>query len=209
MSALFACPFCRELYEKGEVEVCPQCDLPLRPLDELPPSHEAQLLDAGLRLPPEDEPLPWTFLGRGRGVLMLLAVVGMALFFAPWLHESSPEIRQWSGMQFARRLPWLWAAWVGWVVMLALVATRRTIRQMRGSRLAVMLLAATVLVTVVLRAVLVPDSHPLVPLRFRWGWGLYGAGFVALLASALALRFGGSAVDMPTQELRSGDETLH
>jgi hypothetical protein len=209
MGNLLACPFCRELYTQGEVEVCPQCDLRVVPLADLPPSRDAEQLDPESAIPPEDEPLPWSYLGRGRGALALLAVVGMALFFAPWLNESSPEIRQWSGVQFAQRLPWLWGAWVGWVVMLALVATRRTIRQMRGARLAAMLLAASVLVTVLLRALLVPERHPLVPLRFQWGWGLYGAGFVALLATLLAFRFGGSLVDMPTQQARHPDETLH
>jgi hypothetical protein len=140
---------------------------------------------------------------------MLLAIVGMALFFAPWLHERAPEIRTWSGFEFAKNLPWIWGGGVSWFVMLPLVVSRRTIRQMRGARVAVGFLAAMVLTTVAARLLIEPSSHPLVPLRYSWGWGMYGAGFVALLALGLSLGFGGPVDDMPTQQERRGHETLH
>jgi len=129
LADIYACPFCRQLFTKGEASVCPECEVTLKPLAELPPSLEAQAEHPDDLLPPEDELLPWSFTARARGPLILLALAGMGVFFAPWLHEQAPEIRTLSGFGFARELPWLWGAFVGWFVMFGLVASRRTIRQ--------------------------------------------------------------------------------
>ncbi|MEZ4446160.1 MAG: hypothetical protein R3B72_44195 [Polyangiaceae bacterium] len=214
MSELLACPFCRELYTRGELEVCPQCDLVVKPLAELPPSHEAELLaqeEEGPILPeaPEDELLPWTYLGRGRGPLLMVALFGVGVFFAPWLQETSPEIRVLSGFEFSRLLGWIWAAGIAWFVMIPLILTRRSIRQMRGARVAVGFLASMVLLTVMTRLTIAPSQHPLVPLRYSWGWGLYAAGGLGALALWLATQFGGRLDDMPSQQPRKGSETLH
>jgi hypothetical protein len=207
---LYACPFCRQLFARGEVTSCPECDLVVRPLAELPPSHEAQLLDEPEDpTPPEDETLPWSYLGRGRGPLSLLALVGMAVFFAPWVHELAPEIQTLSGYELSLHLAWVWAGGIAWFIMLPLVATRRTIRQMRGARVAVGFLAAMVLLTVATRLSVSPTPNPLIPIRYAWGWGIYAAGGLSALALALAFRFGGTLADMPTQQPRPGDETLH
>jgi hypothetical protein len=209
MASLYACPFCRQLFPQGEAKLCPECGLELRPLHELPPSVEALALEREPPLPVEQEVLGWTFLGRGRGALLGVAVAGLALAFAPWLRETSPEVRVLSGFEFAHELPWLWAAPVAWFIMLAIVVSRRTVYHMRGSRLAVMLLGLMVLMTVLWRILLVPASGPLVPRRFEWGWGLYASGLLAAAALALGWRFGGSPEDMPTRQPRRGDETLH
>jgi len=207
---LYACPFCRQLFTRGEVKVCPDCDIEVRPLAELPESHDAAILvPPELREAPEDELLSWAYLGRQRGPLIMLAVLGLALFFAPWLNETAPEIRTWTGFEFARNLAWLWAGGVGWFILLPLVVSRRTIRQMRGARVAVGFLAAAVLVTVATRVAFPPEQHPLVPHRYSWGWGLYTSGFLAFIALVLATRFGGSLADMPTTQSRRGDETIH
>ena len=152
--------------------------------------------------------LPLALLALARA-LLLLAVAGIAVFFAPWLSEQAPEIRTLSGFAFARKLPWLWGAWVGWFIMLGLVASRRTVRQMRGARLAVMIMASFVLATVLMRIALTPTPHPLVARRYGWGWGLYSCGFLALIALVQGYRFGGSLEDMTTEQARPGDETLH
>jgi len=210
VSDLYACPFCREMYVKGEVAVCPHCDIAVQPLAELPPSHEAQLLEPEDPTPPEDELLPWTYAGRGRGPLIMLSLVGLGVFFfAPWLHETAPEIQTWSGFRFAQALPWLWAAGVGWFIMLALAISRRTVRQMRGARVAAAFLAAMVLITVAVRLVAAVPTHPLIPIVVAWGWGLYAAGIISAMALFFALRFGGSVEDMPTRQSRPPDETLH
>ncbi len=206
---LFACPFCRQMFTKGEVETCPECDIKVQPLAELPPSAEAQALDPEQQTPPEDEVLPWSYTGRGRGILVIIALAGIAVFFAPWLHETTPEIRTLSGFEFARELPWLWATGVAWFVMAAVVGSRRTIRQMRGTRVAVTFLAAMVLLTVLTRYFLKTTSHPYIVLRFSYGWGMYTSGFLALIAVGLGFRFGGALEDMPTKQDRPEGEVLH
>jgi hypothetical protein len=207
---LFACPFCRQLFTRGEVSVCPDCDLVVKPLAELPPSHEAGLLDEPEEpLAPEDEPVSWIYLGRGRGPLLLLAALGMAVFFAPWVHELAPEIQTLSGFELSQHLAWVWAGGIAWFIMLPLVLTRRTVRQMRGARVAVGFLAAMVLLTAATRLGLSPTPNPLIPIRYAWGWGIYAAVGLSALALALAVRFGGSLADMPSRQRRPTDEPLH
>ncbi len=210
MNDLFACPFCRQLFARGEAAACPECGIRVRPLAELPPSLDAEAVEPEPPIAPEEETLPWHYVARGRGPLLLLSALGIAVFFAPWVVESTPEIRTLSGFGLARILPWIWAAGIAWFVMLAVVASRRTILAMRGSRLAVGLMAVMVLSTVAIRVALTPKSpHPLVPLRFAWGWGLYAAGFLSVLAGWFAWRFGGPLDDLPSRERRHGDEALH
>ncbi len=209
-SKLYACPFCRELFEQDEVEKCPACDIAVVPLDTLGPSHEAEALEPEPPVAPEYEVLAWTYLGRNRGLLMLISAGGAAAFFAPWLHQGEPYPGVLSGFEFARALGWLWAAGIAWFIMFALVASRRTIYHMRGSRLAVIILAAMVFVTVVARLVLTPKSGVSASLLcYVGGWWLYAAGALAIAAIIVAIRFGGSLADMPTQQPRQGDETLH
>jgi magnesium-transporting ATPase (P-type) len=198
------------MFSRGEVSQCPECGVAVRPLAELPPSAEAEALEPAPQVPPEEEILGWGYAGRGRGPLVVVALMGIGVFvFAPWLHESAPEIRQLTGFQFARMLPWLWACGVGWVVMLALVVSRRTILHMRGARLAVGLMALMVLSSVALRLALPIPAQRLLPRRFHWGWGMYSAGFLSLIALFYAWKFGGNLSDMPSAEKRQGDETLH
>lgn len=207
---LLACPFCRQLYTRDDAKICPECDLAVKPLHELPPSHDADLLDEPILLEePQDELLSWAYLGRGRGALLLVTLAGIAVFFAPWLHETAPEIRTLSGYAFSRLLGWIWAGGIAWFVMLPLVASRRTIRQMRGARVAVGFLASMVVLTVITRLSLQPAAHPLIPVRYSWGWGMYAAGCLGIAALVLAYKFGGDVDDMPTGRERRGDETLH
>ncbi|MBM4357637.1 MAG: hypothetical protein FJ096_05955 [Deltaproteobacteria bacterium] len=198
------------MFARGERATCPECNLGLRALADLPPSLDAEAVDAAEATPPDEEDLGWLYLDRGRGALLLLSVVGLGLFaFAPWLEERAPEIQTLTGLQFARLLPWIWAGGVGWVTLFVLVLTRRTVYQMRGSRLAVALLAAMVLSTVVLRFALPIPVSRYVPRRFSWGWGMYGAGALALVALFYAWHFGGKPDELESKAPRRGDETLH
>ena len=89
--SLVACPFCREMFDRGERDTCPHCDVALTAFEKLPPSHEAQLLEGeedGLPVEPENEPLPATDLRRGKGVLLALGLVGLVLFFLPWVNVT-------------------------------------------------------------------------------------------------------------------------
>jgi hypothetical protein len=210
VSELYACPFCRELSSQGERKTCPECNVTLKPLAELPPSIDAEALEPAELTAPEEELHGWAYSGRGRGPLLLLSALGLAVFlFAPWLEESAPEIRVLTGYQFARALPWLWSGGIAWFIMFVLVLTRRTIYHMRGARLAVALMAVMVLSTVALRLSLPVPVYRYLPRRFQFGWGMYTSGFLSLLALYFAWKFGGALEDMPTRQPREGDETLH
>lgn len=209
MSGLVACPFCRELFERGEAPRCPACGLELLPLAALPPSHDALAEGFFEPDPPQMQALAWTYAGRGRAALVALACLGLGCFFAPWVHETAPEIVELSGFDLARRIGWLWSTAVAWFVMIPLVISRRSIQNMRGARVAVAFLAAIALVTVATRLAFPPPSSVLRPVRFDWAWGLYGSGIVALAALAAAVRFGGRLDDLPSDEQRPEGATLH
>src|SRR5205085_9089498 len=83
---LIACPFCRELFARGEARVCPACGLTLTDISKLPLSHDALAEDFGLPTPPHLETLPWFEVRRGRGFLVAAAVLGFVAFFAPWVN---------------------------------------------------------------------------------------------------------------------------
>jgi hypothetical protein len=205
MKGLVACPFCREMFEASEARSCPECGLTLQDIGRLPPAHD----DEEEPVPPHMETLPWTYMGRGRGPLIVVAALGLLAFFLPWVNETVPDLRQLSGLDLARRLSWMWAPAAAFFVMLPLVLTRRSVYAMRGARLAVALLAVAALATVILRLVLVPEGTRLRPLQFSWGYGLYATGALALLSLVISARFGGRIEDLPTQAKRRGDETLH
>jgi hypothetical protein len=209
MTDLVACPFCRQLFEPGEASACPDCGLRLRELAKLPPSYDAQVEYPELPTPPHMETLPWTFWGRNRALLLVIALLGVAAFFAPWVHESAPELRDLSGFGLARLRSYFWAPATAWFVVFPLVLTRRSIHKMRGARVAVAFLAGIALVTVGNLILRPPTGGPHVPVRIEWAWGLYASGAVALAGVLAALGFGGRVDDLPTREQRRGDEVLH
>lgn len=196
--ALLGCPFCRELFSDDEAESCSVCGVPLLPIDRLPPSYDARARREAERraVPPEDRRLPWTYLGRGRGALILSSLCGLGLFFAPWIDMTRPDDIVLSGFLLARlRAGWFWGGAVGWFTLLALVVTRRTVYQMRGVRI----IAATFASLTAIEAVLLFSSPPqggrYLPVEFRWGWGLYASLIVSLIAVAFAARLGGRLED--------------
>jgi hypothetical protein len=194
---LLACPFCRQLFPSGEVETCPECGIALKPLAKLPPSHDALAEDPPEVVPPHMVPLPWTYLGRGRGLLAALGLLGLLAFFAPWVQERAPDLIRYSGFDLGIRLRWIWAAGIAFLVMVPLVLSRRSVHAMRGARFAVGFLAGVVLVTVIVRIAFVPTGSTLRPVRYEWGWGLYACGAIALLVIGAVTRFGGSLEQLP------------
>jgi len=206
MGGLVACPFCREMFERGEARACPECGLVLEDITKLPRAAD---LEEEEPVSPDQVTLPWTFVGRGRGALCVVAALGVGAFFLPWVRESAPEIRVLSGLDLAVRLSWMWAPFAAWFVMLPLALTRRTIYAMRGARLAIALLAIVVVATVVLRVAVVPESSRLRPVRFQWEYGLYATFVLGVVALAQAIGFGGRVDDSPAKEARRGDEMLH
>ena len=196
---LLACPFCRQLFPSGEASTCPECGIPLAPLAKLPPSHDALAEDPPEPIPPHMVTLPWTFLGRGRGLIAALGVLGLAAFFGPWAIETAPNLHTYSGVELGLRTRWLTSAGIAFLVMVPLVLSRRSVHAMRGARFAVGFLAAIVLMTVGVQIAFAPTTRGgLVPVRYEWGWGLYAAGVIAALVVAAATQFGGKLSDLPT-----------
>jgi magnesium-transporting ATPase (P-type) len=209
MSDLVACPFCRQLFEPTEASACPDCGLGLKDVAKLPPSYDAQVEYPEEPVPPHMETLPWTYTSRNRAILLFLSVAGLAAFFAPWVHETAPEIQVLSGYTLARMSGFFWAPAVAWFVLFPLVLTRRSIYKMRGARVAVGFLAGIVLVTVAMLLTHPPRSATLRPVHIEWGWGIYAAGAAALAAILASFGFGGRLDDIPTRRERRGDEVLH
>lgn len=209
MTDLVACPFCRQMFEPGEASACPDCGLGLKDLAKLPPSYDARLEYPEEPIPPHLQTLPWTYLGRNRALLLGLSLAGFALFFAPWVHETAPELQTLSGFGLAKISGFFWAPAVAWFVLFPLVLTRRSVFKMRGARVAVGFLAATVLLTIGNLLARPPAGSRYMPVHIQWSWGIFAAGAVALASLLAAFGFGGRVDDLPTRETRTGDETLH
>jgi hypothetical protein len=207
------------LFAKGEVLECPECGVRLVGMDKLPLSVEAlhDEIEAGEVELPEDRVLPWTYFGRGRGALLVLAVLGMISFFLPWVELRMPEMEVRSGFDLARgRAGWLWGGFVGWVVLIPLAWTRRTISKMRGVRMIAMMFAAMTLIEVIMLHAIPARSDPRLPVDLSWRFGLYVSGTLSLIGVVIAFFFGGSLDALPkvvteltTKHESSAGHTLH
>ncbi len=199
MAALLACPFCRTLYRRGEGKSCTVCSVALVPFERLPPSADALAEDPPLApLLPEDEPLPWSYWRRGRGLMLVLSLLGLLLFFAPWVRIEMPESTVRSGFELAQgRAGWLWGGATGWLVLLPLIWTRRTIYKLRGVRPIAVAFAAMTLGEVILMVAMPPRGR-YVPVEIHWAFGLYGSALVSLGAAVTALLLGGSLPPLPS-----------
>ncbi len=199
MAKLLACPFCREIFPAEEARQCPECGVALLPMEKLPPSLEAQqeAAERGEIAPPEYQRLPWTYFGRGRGPLLLLAMLGLAMFFAPWVEITSPSNAVLSGFDLARsRAGWLWGGAVGWFLMLPLVVTRRSVVDLRGVRVIAATFAVMTLGEASMMLLMAPSQSRYVHTEYAYAWGLYGSGLVSLLGTFVAARLGGSLADL-------------
>lgn len=211
MAGLVACPFCRVMYERTEAEACTVCGVKLVPFERLPPSADALAEEPPL-FPtlPEDEILPWTFTGRGRGALIGLSIVGILLFFAPWVVIEIPEETIRSGFDLARgRAGWLWGGATGWFILVPLVLTRRSIHKLRGARPIAVAFSAMTLGEVIVLLTLPPPVRR-VPLELHFAWGIYASGLVSLASTLVAVFLGGSLPPLPKRVSESSaGETLH
>ena len=221
VARLLACPFCRALYASAEANQCPECAVKLVPMENLPPSLDALTEEhgAGEVILPEQRRLPWHYFGRARGALLVIAVLGLGFFFAPWLEVRIPDESVRSGFDLARgRAGWLWGGAAAWLVLLPLLWTRHTIQRMRGVRLVTVVFAAMTGIEVMLMLTTPPRSTHGVPLEFVWRWGIYASLATSLAGVAGALRLGGNLQNLPRivtdiahpdrTETSSG-ETLH
>jgi len=202
---IVACPFCREMFEQGEASVCTVCGMELKPLEKLPPVWRD---DDGLPESPEHEPLSWTYLGRGKGLLSLFAFVGMVLFFLPWIEVTLPDSFILSGFDLARVRGWQWGAFIGWMVLVPTILSRRSVAQMRGARVAAAFLAAIPGVTVAIFLAF-PQKGGLVPVRFVYVWPFWTTLACSLAGLLCALRLGGRIDDIPVTRGTSVGQHVH
>ncbi len=208
--AIVACPFCREIFEKGEEKRCPVCGIELEAFERLPPSvhTDAELEEGGVPLAPEHERLPWTHAGRGRGALVLLAILGLVLFFLPWVHLTLPYIDSRTGFDLSKRIGWSWGAAVAWVVLIPTIASRRTIAELRGARVAAGFLSAVPGLTATILLVFPPHGG-LIPVRFTWGWAVWATLATSVAAVAASLALGGRVDDIRVARGSSQGRPLH
>jgi len=207
---LDACPFCRELFEPGEATQCPTCGIALADLTKLPPSptlrHEAD--DWEEDLGPEHDRFSWHYLGRGRGIILVAAVAGIALFLLPWIDMSLPYTDRLSGWDLAHRRGWPWGAFAAWIVLVPTVGSRRTIAALRGARVAAPFLAAIPALTAGILLAFPPHSS-LIPIRIAFDWPVYATLVVSLIAVAAGVRLGGRVDVLVASRGTSAGETLH
>jgi len=213
---LRACPFCRELFVDDETDVCPECGIAVRDLASLPPSPDAEALEAEEkrgRAPtvPQAEPLPWTHMGRGRGVMLACAVVGLVAFYLPWAVQTTPETFAYSGSAMAHVKPFFWSAFTAWLVLFPAVLSRRTLLKMVGARVALVFLSAIPGVQALTMLQLVQTSRVVkgIPFVFHWGPGLFVTLAASVVATIFAFRFGGRLDDVTTREGSSAGSVLH
>ncbi len=175
------------------------CGVKLVPFERLPPSADALAEDEPPLEPtlPEDVVRPWNEFDRGRGALVLLAAVGLALFFAPWVEIRMPEDEIRSGFELARgRAGFLWGGACAFFVLIPLVWTRRTITALRGVRPVCAVFSVMTLGEVSMLVWFSPQPGR-VPLEFHWAWGLAASGAVSFVAFLISLRLGGSLPPLP------------
>lgn len=204
---LLTCPFCREMFEKGEADTCPVCGMSLVAFEKLPPSIEAHD-EHDVPPSPHDEKLPWTYLGRGRGPLVLLGPVGLALYFLPWMHVSVPFVRLYTGFDLGRALGWAYGAGVGWLVLVPTVASRRTIRQLNGARVAAGFLSAIPGVEVLMLWIFPPHTLYFT-LGFSRGWPFFATLALSVVATIVSVRLGGRLDDVTVARGTSAGNTVH
>ncbi len=196
MGELLSCPFCRELFAEEEGPLCPECELPLVPLHQLPLSLDALAELEGSSDPPEDQRLPPLYLGRGRGLMLLLSVAGLALFFQPWITLTRPDAMSLSGHELAgAHAPWLWGGAVAWFILIPLLLSRRSVNELRGIRVIATLFAAMTLGEATMLLFNAPVDHGYFSAGLGYAWGLYASCLVAGLGLVVALRLGGSLED--------------
>jgi hypothetical protein len=193
--ALLACPFCREMFSDTEFRsagerVCPVCSVALEPMAKLPLSHDAVALEPAASIP-EREVLPFTYLARGRGLLLLCSAIGIVLFFLPWIEMTAPELRDFTGSQLARRQGWPWAAFTAWFVMIPMVLSRRTILSMQGARVAAAFLSLIPTAVSLIYFFRPQGNVQYVTVQFHYTKVLFAMSVLGLVAFAISCFFGG------------------
>ena len=193
---LTACPFCREMFEEGEREDCPVCGVALTDFSKLPPSLDAMHEGGDVPTAPELERLPLHYLGRGKAILTALALVGMGMFFLPWVHITLPFVDARSAYVMAQgRAGWLFGTLCAWLVLIPTVVSRRSIIQMRGARVAAAFLCAIPGVCVADLLFFPPKYDAYIPIRFEWSYPLWVTLALSLVGIVVSVTMLGGRLD--------------
>jgi hypothetical protein len=191
------------------VHRCPECGVDLLALHELPASAESRLEREAEaeRIPEEFRKRGLFDPGRGRGLLVALAVLGLFGFFQPWFVLRKPDEVVLSGYLIARHFAgWVWAGAVGWFMLIPLIITRRSIASMRGVRAVCVFFAALTAGEILVLANVSPTSKVHVPIEFGWMWGLFFSATVSIFGTIVALGFGGA---LPRRTEQAGTPPQH
>lgn len=209
--ALLACPFCREMYSTAEAEVCPMCALPLTAFHKLPAAEGFDPTDLEAPVAEEDRRVPFWSFDYGRGPLAVVALLGLGMFFLPWIQLTFPMVSTLRGFDLSQRIGWTWAVPAAWFVLLPTAWSRRTPRRMQSARVAVGMLGffpGLAVVTLWLRP---PRGVYGLRLQYSFEWPMHGTLVLSLSVLVLAVLFGRSWYRRPaevprgdTDELRSG-----
>lgn len=212
--ALVACPFCRETFEKSEAKTCPVCGLSLAAQEKLPLSHDA-MAEGFVPTLPELENKSFFYWKRNRGLLTLTALVGIALFFFPWIDMTIPEVRTISGFQLSRMHVQTWSVLVSWMVLGPTVLSRRSILKMRTARVTTAFLSAIPGLNIVLLAAQRQKSafYTISYVHTPMFWATLGLSIAGVL---LSWKFGGRLDDIDVGQSKAleankpaPDETMH
>jgi hypothetical protein len=186
------CPFCRESFE--DLESCPEHELRLVPLALLPADEHADeseqdelTVDRELaeRLPalPEDRELALFAPQHGRALVAVGALLNALALALPLVRlEGAPML---TTFELARARPSLWTLALVSFTSLYALARRRSLRQLRGLRVLVPLLA------------LVSPATLLAVLRPLAGRSELGMAVYVVAAAALLLGYGGARLGAP------------
>lgn len=199
-SGLTACPFCREMFVAEETRVCPECGIAVRDIVDLPPSDEADRLthEEAAAMPLERhqpiadaEMLSWKDFSRGRGILLVLALAGLAAFYLPWAIQTLPFPQKYDAHDLARKQSYFWVTFTSWLILFPAVLTRRTVRKMLGARVALVTLA---FMPAMWCGFLLSRPTRIVvkglPFEYHWGPGFYLTMTLSIVATLIAFRFG-------------------
>lgn len=202
---LLFCPFCRECYEG--VSQCPEHDLTLVAWDALPRSEEPEELGIDDEVSPVD-------LRYGRGELLAGVAVLMVSVISPLFRVTEGEEgRTFTLLEAATdRAPNLWTVPFVAALVLSIVLRRRTIGQMLGARLAMLILATGPFLSLGYTlwkiyegaAQMTATRYWEVHVQLSWGVGLVLAGAALLVVGALRL----GSLPRPVRKGRRRDEEL-